>query len=199
MTDTGPRRRLSAERRREDLLNAAAHAFQAQGYAETTVAAIAAEARASEALAFRYFATKAELYADVVRRQLADHARRRRGALAALPTGTPPQAQLRVITRLYVDLAAEHPHPRAAAAVGAEPPEAMAVRAAQRAADIDELRAILEPSDTRRHEYALRAYLGALEAACAAWVDDGCPPHDREPIVEACLGALEGALGDWAA
>src|SRR5660397_481 len=69
--DRVARRRLDPAARREELLAAAAGIFEVRPYADVTMGDVAAVAGASEALVFRYFATKAELYAKVVRRALA--------------------------------------------------------------------------------------------------------------------------------
>ena len=54
-------------------------------------------------------------------------------------------------------------------------------------------------SEQARHEYALWGYYGFVDAACLRWVDKGCPPDERWALVDAALGCLGGALGDWAA
>ena len=61
MTDTPRRQRLSAEARREAILAAARDAFARGPYEEVSIAAIAAEAGASEPLVHRYFDGKAGL------------------------------------------------------------------------------------------------------------------------------------------
>ena len=48
-----------------------------------------------------------------------------------------------------------------------------------------------------RHLYAIAGFLGFVDQACARWVQNGCPPDERDLLLEAALGALEGGLGDW--
>ncbi len=62
-TDRQPRQRLDPDARRAAILSAAAEVFGAAPYAEVKIAAVAARAGASEALLYRYFAGKEELYA----------------------------------------------------------------------------------------------------------------------------------------
>ena len=59
------------------------------------------------------------------------------------------------------------------------------------------MRELLRPTAWARHEYALWGYFGFLDHACLHWVEQGCPADDRDAVAEACLGALQGALGDW--
>ena len=82
---------------------------------------------------------------------------------------------------------------------GGEPASAAPIREAARRAYVDRLRSLLAPSEQARHEYALWGYYGFLDAVCLRWVDRGCPADDRWSVIDAALGALEGALGDWAA
>jgi AcrR family transcriptional regulator len=62
------RRRLSAERRRESILDVARHAFSARGYDGVRTQELAAAAGISEALIYQHFASKRDLYREVVRR-----------------------------------------------------------------------------------------------------------------------------------
>ena len=48
-----------------------------------------------------------------------------------------------------------------------------------------------------RHAYALAGYFGFVDAATLRWLGAGCPEAERYPLVDAALGALQGALGDW--
>jgi AcrR family transcriptional regulator len=63
--------RLSAPDRRKKLLTAALELFAQQGYRGTTTRAIARQAGISEALLFRHFPTKEELYWSVLEEQCA--------------------------------------------------------------------------------------------------------------------------------
>lgn len=200
-SDHRPRRRLDPDARREAILVAAAAAFARSAYGEVTVAAVAADVGASEALVYRYFSGKDHLYAEVLRAELADLVAREADALAALAEGTPPRERVRAAVGVYLDTVAAYPNAWAAPlrGTGAEPAAAAAVRRDARRDYVDRLRGLLSPSVTRRHEYALWGFVGFLDSACLRWVEDGCRADDREPVIDAALGALEGALGDWAA
>jgi AcrR family transcriptional regulator len=63
-----PGRRLTAERRRESIVEVARHAFAARGYDGVRTQELAAAAGVSEALIYQHFATKRDLYEEVVSR-----------------------------------------------------------------------------------------------------------------------------------
>ena len=91
------------------ILEAAAVAFAAHSYAEVTISSIAAEACSSNALVYRYFANKEDLYAEVVRVAIADLLTRQAEALDALPHGVPVRDRIRAATMVYLDHIVTHP------------------------------------------------------------------------------------------
>ena len=66
-----PASRLSADERRERVLEAATHAFARTGYAATSTDAVAREAGVSQPYVVRIFGTKLELFLEVVDRATA--------------------------------------------------------------------------------------------------------------------------------
>jgi AcrR family transcriptional regulator len=66
-----PRTRLTPEARRTQLLDAAMKIVGAEGIGAVSMKRVARDIGVSEALAFTYFSTRAELLADVARRELA--------------------------------------------------------------------------------------------------------------------------------
>lgn len=198
--DRRPRQRLDEATRRAEILAAAGRAFAATPYDQVRLVEVARQAGASEALVFRYFGSKADLYAAVIAAAGDDLRARQERADAEL--GTHPSARDRVRSSLSVYL--DH---IAAGAVGwaapflvpgAEPAAAVAVRRAEREEYVALLAQVLRVRDWPRHRYAVWGYVGFLDGACLAWVERGCPESERHALVEAALGALEGALGDWA-
>src|SRR5665648_1021845 len=183
-TDRAPRRRLDPSERRERILAAATDAFAATPYDEVSVAAIAAQAEASEPLVYRYFTGKADLYAQIVTLAIADLLARQAAALDALPDGVPVRDRVRTSTL-------HRP--------GSEPERVSTLRREARRDYVERLRELLAPTTAARHEFALWGFFGVLDAACLCWVERGCPDDERDSLVDAGLGALEGALGDWAA
>jgi AcrR family transcriptional regulator len=195
------RRRHDPDARREAILAAAEKAFSRTPYGEVAVATVAAAAGASEALVYRYFGTKEHLYAELVSAGLARFAAHEAAALAALPEGTSSRDQVRTAVDVYLDHVARYPDVWAAPVLGdrAEPAAAAELRRLARKDYVTRLRTLLAPSSTLRHEHALWGFVGFLDATCLPWVERGCPDEERWAVVESALGALEGALGDWAA
>jgi AcrR family transcriptional regulator len=192
------RRRLDATERRAQILDAAALVFAATPYDEASVATVAAEAGVSEPLVFRYFPTKAALVTAVVQQAADRVAARSAAADAALPAGVPARDRVRAALEVRLDEVAAAPRsPVAPWRAGTLPAAAAEVLAAAERDHVAWLRALLVPGGWRRHEYALAGWPGFVTTACRAWADQGCPPDRRGPLVDAALGALEGALGDW--
>jgi len=200
-SDRKPRTRMEAEDRRDAILTAANAAFGAQPYSEVKIAAIAEAAGASDALVYKYFNGKEDLYAAVVKSEIDDLAERQEAVLAGLHAQTPVYAKVRALLDSYLDHIVESPVAWALPQLqgGTEPPSVTALRVAARAAQVDRLRSLLAPSDQPRHEIALWGFFGFVDAACLRWVETGADPNLRWPIIEAAVGALQGALGDWAA
>ncbi|MCB2174449.1 MAG: TetR/AcrR family transcriptional regulator; helix-turn-helix transcriptional regulator [Actinomycetales bacterium] len=186
--------RMPPDERRAALLAAAGEVFAAASYADTSVADVAALAGVSEPLVFRYFPTKADLHAAVVRGWAEDLATRQDAAVAAVPTGAPVRDRVRALLEVLADDAA------AGARWWLEPDSfpaaSVAVVASAREAQTARLRALL-PAHWQRHDYALEAWPGFVEAAVRTWAGRGCPDDERGHLVEATLGALQGAMGDW--
>nr|WP_196791650.1 TetR/AcrR family transcriptional regulator [Motilibacter deserti] len=190
---------MEPEERRERIVEAASAAFTTAPYREVGLAGIALAASASEALVYRYFTGKAELYAEVVRRAVDRFVQRQDDALAQLAPGAPVRDRIRAATLVHLDTVAAHPAGWGAPLLGSaeEPAQVAQVRTAARADQVERLRALLKAREGRRREFALWGFFGFLDTACLRWVDTGCPEQERWPLVEAALGALEGGLGDW--
>jgi AcrR family transcriptional regulator len=200
-TDRQPRQRLDPDARRTAILAAAVEAFARDPYSDVKISAVAAGAGASDALVYRYFTGKEQLYAEIVRLAIEDLVAEQKAALAALDEGVPVRDRVRVATIAYLNHIAHHPGAGALPLErpGGEPEAAAAIRRQARHADVERLRTLLAASGQVRHEYALWGYFGFLEAAGRHWAGRGCPEDERWPLVDAALGALEGALGDWSA
>jgi AcrR family transcriptional regulator len=79
-----PRRRLTGEERRTGILDAALAAFSQSGYHSASIDDIAREAGVSKALIYEHFASKQELYADLIARNARELTQRLAGALVGL-------------------------------------------------------------------------------------------------------------------
>ncbi|MFS1299109.1 TetR/AcrR family transcriptional regulator [Streptosporangium longisporum] len=188
------RRRLDVADRREELLAAARAAFARWPYETVTVAAIARAADASEALVYRYFSGKEELYLETVRAGVRDLLSRQQDLADRLPPGTPPAERLAASVRLYLDFVSEQPAGWAGLLRPGAIPEAAALQEGARDRFADMLRAATGAGPGSPSDYAFRGYLGFCDAVCLAWVEAGRPEEDREHLVQAAVGALEGAL-----
>lgn len=197
-TDRTPRHRLDAEERREAILSTARDLYAKAPYADVSAGQIAAAAGASSALVFHYFNSKAELYAAVVANAIDTLAAAQKAADAALDPGVPARDRVRSSILVYLDHIASHPTTWAGPLLGGEEPsQAIRVRQQARARYVQTLRDLLNPAQWPRHDYALWGYFGFLDQACLRWVEAGCPDEDRHPLIDAALGSLQGALGDW--
>src|SRR4029078_10994253 len=81
---TTPKRRLTAEERRTGILDAALAVFSQRGYHESSIDEIAGEAGVSKALIYEHFASRQELYAELIARNARDLTQRVAGALSGL-------------------------------------------------------------------------------------------------------------------
>ena len=187
--------------RRELILSAASRAFASRPYEEVSLAEVAEEAQASAALVHKYFANKAGTYAQVLQRAADELAERTRRAADALPAGSSARDRVRASILTYLDFIAERSPGWMAYQIlaGHEPGEAAQVRQAARESAVEALADVVGGSHGYRDEFALWGYLGFLDDACLRWVRAGCPAEQRHSLVDAALGCLEGALGDWRA
>jgi AcrR family transcriptional regulator len=189
VTSPPARRRLDAETRRETILHAAVTAFSHAPYEQVSIASIAADAGASEALVHRYFDGKAGLFAEALSVALNGLLDAQAEAVRRLPAGHSPRDRVRAVLELYLDFVADAP-PGWAAPLASRP-DALADYAEK----LGSLLGVQE--DLTRHAYAVHGALGFADAACQEWANRGRPAAERGSLVDAALGALEGALGDW--
>ena len=187
--------------RRELILSAASRAFASRPYEEVSLAEIAEEAQASEALVHKYFVGKACIYAQVLQGAVDELAERTRRADDALPEGSSARDRVRASVLTYLDFIAERSPGWMAYQIlaGHEPGEAARVRQEAREAAVRALAEVVGGSRGHRDDFAFWGYLGFLDDACLRWVHAGCPDDQRHSLIDAALGCLEGALGDWRA
>jgi AcrR family transcriptional regulator len=79
-----PRRRLTAEERRTGILDSALAVFSQSGYHASSIDDIASEAGVSKALIYEHFASKQELYADLIARNARELTQRIGAALVGV-------------------------------------------------------------------------------------------------------------------
>jgi AcrR family transcriptional regulator len=78
------RKRLTAEARRAAILDSASAVFSARGYHSASIDDIAGEAGVSKALIYEHFASKQELYADLIARNARELTQRVAAALVGV-------------------------------------------------------------------------------------------------------------------
>jgi len=193
------RQRLRPADRSEAILAAATEAFAAAPYDQVSMAAIGRACGASEALVFKYFESKAGLYAAVVRTELRRLAERQEIAVTALPPNSSARDLVRVLIEATLDqmAAAENPSASPFFSAQVDPPEVDQLRADYRRDLAATLLGRLRNPDWQRGRVGVIGFLGFLGAAAQQWVAAGCPADQRGPLVDATLGALQGAIGDW--
>ena len=193
-TGTGPlRRRLDAQTRRATILAAARAAFGAQPYEQVSMARIAAEAGASEALLYRYHPSKAALFTEVATVIWGELQAERRARGELLPPGSGSRDVVRAALETELDLIASG-QTRLLYTTGPEE----AIRGLDRLHD-EQAAWLTALPGTRLDEYAVRGYLGFVRAAIALWIARDCPAGDRERICQHALTALFGdpRASDW--
>jgi AcrR family transcriptional regulator len=82
--NAAPKRRLTGEERRTGILDSALAVFSRSGYHSASIDDIAREAGVSKALIYEHFASKQELYGDLIARNARELTQRLAGALVGL-------------------------------------------------------------------------------------------------------------------
>src|SRR6266576_5875268 len=101
--EQSPRRRLSVDERRAELLRIGMHLFSSRAYEEIWVEQIAELAGISRGLLYHYFPTKRDFYVAVSRAAAAEA-----GALTAPDPSLPPSERLRAGIDAFVRYAEDH-------------------------------------------------------------------------------------------
>lgn len=192
-----PRKRLSAEQRRELILEAAGGLFRLAPYPEVSTHAIAEASHTSQALIFHYFGSKSGVYVAWLETVYAAVSAHVINAVQALPANTSKRDVIRGGVEAFTDHIAAHPADwLAAQRSGDEPTEATHLRLEWHDSLHNYLCGLLEPSSDRE-QFSITGGIGFFEAASFEWADAGFPADQRWPLIESVLGAVEGALGDW--
>lgn len=193
-----PRRRLGEAERRAALLAAAGEAFREAEYSQVSVARIARAAGASEALAHRYFGSKAGLYAAMAEDALGRLLERQDAGDLALGPEAEGWSRLRASLAVYLRFVGEGANGWATLlrSPGSVPASALAVRERGRAAYRDRVSAMLglDPGDLATR-LVVDGYLAYVDAACLTWWEAGFDEELRRPLVEGAVAALAAALG----
>lgn len=196
--DRTPRRRLTPERRRAVIIDIASSAFAELPFERVGLEEIARESGASKTLILKYFGSKANLYAAVVKQAIAALDERQAAAASLLPKDCAPIERVRASVGAYLDHIERHPRgwSEPLLATHSEPEAAATVRTESREAYVHRLARLFDLDPTSaQSEFALWGFYALLDEACLRWVARGCRPDDREPLVTVATHALIGSLG----
>lgn len=190
------RSRMAPEQRQALIISAAIDIFSTSAYEATPLAHIAKAAGTSEALIHKYFDNKATLYAQALATTYRELRERQKDA------DHPEHAtRERICTGLmvYLDFLAEQPPGWAAilAHPGNEPQPAVEVRTNAIQDYATTIVDMIGGIHLDRDLYAINGFFGFLAVACLRWIEQGCPDDHRHSLIDAALGGLQGALGDW--
>lgn len=189
------RKRLSTEQRRHNILTAARGHFAEHVYSEASLPSIASDSESSQSLIYHYFSSKAGLHAAAVQLSLEEQRARRAAAVDALEDGQPVHYRMEILLLTHLDGLLADPLVRAGTA---EPQETLVIRREAEQQLSQEIAAVLGVgNDFARHRWAVTGIIGFLHRAADIWAREGAPADQRRPLIEATLGALQGALGDW--
>ena len=193
-----PRRRLSKDARRAEILNAGEQVFSQKPFDEVSIDDIAAAAHSSKNLLYHYFAGKRELFIAVI----AEGADR---MLAA----TAPDMSLEPMERLHasIDAHLRHAEEHAAGYVklmrsGGVDEEVEAIVSAARQRAVERALAGLELPGEPPAELALAVagWVGMIDSLTVAWLESSTIPRERvrELLAELFVAVLTTA-GSYAA
>lgn len=184
-----PRRRLGPAERRSQILVAAAGPFAADGFGQTSIAAIAAAAGVTPRIVYRHFASK-----DAIYRSLLERTHDGLAAVFAEPVGPYGVDPAVLLGAGRADVAGFRILWRHAAHEPAHRPVAEACRAKAVAC----ARAGLAPwTPAESVEWAARAVVGYQLEAVLNWLDYGTPADDAR-FARATRAALAAGVRAWA-
>ncbi|MBI4898332.1 MAG: TetR/AcrR family transcriptional regulator [Actinobacteria bacterium] len=195
MNPAKPRKRMSVDERREQMLDAGAEVFATRGPDEISIDDLIAAAGVSRALFYHYFPGKREFFIEAIRR-----------ATARIQVATEPDPSLPPIERLrasidgYFDVVSTNPLQyravfQSSISSDAELRAVMGEGLAMQEQRILDAVAPLGGSPEMQR-VAVRGWLSFLVACCLDWLETESPPRDR--LRDLCVDTLIGALASAA-
>jgi AcrR family transcriptional regulator len=197
--DVGPRRRLSAEERRESILDAANQVFGEHGFEHVRIDDVAAAAGISKALIYEHFESKQDLYSELMNRAAIDLLR----VLVEAASAPGMEGPLRMENAaaagfLWVQ---EHPHAFHMFIRDVTDPEISARQDALRRGAVTAMADVMEmePPETRagmarrQTEQIAEMVVGGWYAVAEWWLRH--PDVPREELMTSMLGFMWLGLG----
>jgi AcrR family transcriptional regulator len=162
-----PRRRLTAARRRRQLIDVALESFATNGFNETTMEDIATSAGVTKPLLYQHFASKRALYLELID----DVAARLIGALAAAATtSTKTRRQVEAGFEAYFRFTIENP---------------------------SAVRMLFDAPHDEELARGLRTIEDSIAQFLAPLFDAGIDDDYRRTLAAAVVGMTEGVTRDW--
>lgn len=195
----GPRRRLSAEERRESILDAANEVFGEHGFEHVRIDDVAAAAGISKALIYEHFESKQDLYSELMNRAAIDLLRVLVAAAAAPGMEGPLRMENAAAAGfLWVQ---EHPHAFHMFIRDVTDPEISAQQDALRRGAVTAMADVMEmePPETRagmarrQTEQIAEMIVGGWYALAEWWLRH--PEVPREELMTSMLGFMWLGLG----
>lgn len=187
-----PRRRLSPDQRRTELLDIGARLFSEHAYTDVRIEEVATLAGVSRGLMYHYFSTKRDFLAAVVQRE-SDR------LLAVTEPDPALSVRDRITAGLDAYLAYIESHAQGVLAVnrGAASADAGIRSIVDAELDVQQRRIVeaLAPAATERELVALavRGWIAFVRTVCIDWLVR--PAVTRAQLRRLCLDALTGMLG----
>lgn len=188
---TSPRKRLSPDARRTQLLDIGSRLFADRPYDEVWIEEVATLAGVSRGLMYHYFPSKRDFFAEIVRVESAQILEQ-----TAPDTSLPVTEQVAAGLDAYIRYVVEHEHGVRAVDRGAVSgdPEIQAIVTGELETQQQRILAAL-PEDVRGDEVvqtALRGWVSFVRAVCMDWVDR--KTITAGDVHRLCMAALEGLL-----
>lgn len=185
-----PRRRMGRDERRAAIIASAAVPFAKRGYAETSMADIAASAGVSHLIVYRHFESKEALYEAILERGLEELDRALSSDDSIGMYGPTPVALLATARadRDAFEVLWRHAAREPAFSAWAERAHARLLRATKTS---------LAPHVARAHRaWAARATVAYLVEAVLVWVEDGDPRYDKRFLAATNAAQIAG-IRSW--
>lgn len=187
----GAHRRLTAEQRRDQLLDVGAALFAERAYEAVLMEEVAEGAGVTRALVYHYFPTKHDLYIAIFQRA-SD-----RLLATATPAGTRSWVdRLHIALDAHIQYFVDHPGEAITVNRGAMAgdPEIQSIIGAELAVVGQQIVDSLEPShhDRATTVLAVHGWLAFARAVCVEWTLEQTIPRDE--LTELCLRAFSGSV-----
>lgn len=198
-SEPGPRRRLSAEERRQSILTAANEVFGERGYEHVRIDDVAAAAGISKALIYEHFASKQELYIELMNAAASEML----GLLVSAASAPGMEGPLRMENAAAAGLSyvQEHPHAFHMFVRDVTDPEISERQEALRRSAVTAMADVMEmePAETRagmsrrQTEQLAEMIVGGWYALAEWWLRH--PEVPREELMTSMLGFMWLGLG----